>query len=380
VTSRLSLAVLLFLLAPTIGVAQPGSAQDLKVRIGELSSLDYSVRTNAARQIRRVAAAEASAALLGAVLKHPDEFVRYRALVLLTAFNDRTTSLVMRDLMRDKNDRLREIAYKWFEEHPDRETTAMLLAALQTEQAEFVRPALVGALAAIGTDPQIQRALLAESARGLDFFRSAVIEALGRHRATYAVDTLVAMAKIDGPLLDDVVLALGRIGDPRASAVLDEVSKGTAEAALTARAARCLLGRECELAIKTLTASATGSRAATTHAAIAGLAALGASGSQAAVDALTDVALRVAAAREDAAVGLATVAVRRPGLIITWLDRMPPDRRAAPLGLLKDGFDTLEEDFGEEQFFAMARAAYWQAAEGSPSRALLAAVIDKLEF
>src|SRR5688500_9485292 len=32
-------------------------------------------------------------------------------------------------------------------------------------------------------------------------------------------------------------------------------------------------------------------------------------------------------------------------------------------GKLKDGFDDLEEDFGEEQVFAAARAAYWKAGE-----------------
>jgi hypothetical protein len=54
--------------------------------------------------------------------------------------------------------------------------TSTLLAALQTETAEFVRPALIAALAAVGQDPQVQRALLGEVGRGLDFFRSAVID------------------------------------------------------------------------------------------------------------------------------------------------------------------------------------------------------------
>ena len=89
----------------------------------------------------------------------------------------------------------------------------ILLAALQTEKAEFVRPAMVSALAALGDDMRVQRALLGEVGRGLDFFRGAVIDALGDRRAAYALDGIAAVAKLQGPLQDDAVLALGRIGD-----------------------------------------------------------------------------------------------------------------------------------------------------------------------
>ena len=65
-----------------------------------------------------------------------------------------------------------------------------LLAALDKEQAEFVRPALVRALAALGADPRVQQALVREAGRGEDFFRSAVIEALGDYKAQYAFDAL----------------------------------------------------------------------------------------------------------------------------------------------------------------------------------------------
>ncbi len=111
---------------------------------------------------------------------------------------------------------------------PSRRWQRTLLAALQTEQAEFVRPALVSALAALGNDPQVQRALVAEAGRGLDFFRIGVIEALGERRAAYAVDTIVAAAKLDGPIQDDAVLALGRIGGARCDrgAGLDQARKG----------------------------------------------------------------------------------------------------------------------------------------------------------
>ena len=48
--------------------------------------------------------------------------------------------------------------------------------------------------------------------------------------------------------------------------------------------------------------------------------------------------------------------------------------------LLADGFDMLEEDFEKERFFAVARRAYWGAAEKSPARALMQTLIGKLDF
>ena len=53
-----------------------------------------------------------------------------------------------------------------------------------------------------------------------------------------------------------------------------------------------------------------------------------------------------------------------PDFTIAWLAGRPAGRESA-IELLKDGFDDLEEDFGEEQFFAAARATYWKAADGS---------------
>jgi hypothetical protein len=47
---------------------------------------------------------------------------------------------------------------------------------------------------------------------------------------------------------------------------------------------------------------------------------------------------------------------------------------------MQEGFESLEEDFAEEQFFAAARAAYWAAPEASPARTVAATLIDELEF
>ena len=45
-----------------------------------------------------------------------------------------------------------------------------------------------------------------------------------------------------------------------------------------------------------------------------------------------------------------------------------------------EGFESLEEDFAEEQFFAAIRASYWKEAEGSSTRTVVAALIETLEF
>src|SRR4249920_3776055 len=54
-------------------MAQAASAPDLKTLIGNLSSLDYATRMNAARLVRRTPAAAAVPILVDAVRRHPDE-------------------------------------------------------------------------------------------------------------------------------------------------------------------------------------------------------------------------------------------------------------------------------------------------------------------
>ena len=93
-------------------------------------------------------------ALLQAVSEHADGFIRFRALTLLTGFNDPRTVDAMETVMASPNDRLREVAYAYFEQNPDPALAPKLLAALEKEEGEFVRPALVRALAAIGKEPK----------------------------------------------------------------------------------------------------------------------------------------------------------------------------------------------------------------------------------
>src|SRR5438034_11666071 len=153
-------------------------AAQLQAAIDKLGDLDYATRTSAARMVRRTPGAQAVPALLQAVAEHADGYVRYRALVLLTGFNDPRTKDAMRESLASPNDRLRAVAYSFFEHNPDRALLPQSLTALDKEQGQFVRPSLVRALAAQGDDPKVRAALLRESGRGEDYFRSAVIEAL----------------------------------------------------------------------------------------------------------------------------------------------------------------------------------------------------------
>lgn len=381
-TSRLTrIIILLVVSAGVVAAAQTADPAVIKSQIAQLSSFDYATRTAAARMLRRATPADVVPALVDAVRNHSDQFVRYRALVLLSAFNAPVTPGLMRDLLKDRNDRLREIAYRWLELHPDPSLASSLLGALDTEQAEFVRPALIRAVAALPDAALVQRALVAQVNRGFDFFRSVVIEVLGEHGASYAADQIASIAKTEGPLQDDAVIALGRIGGAQAPRVLESLSSDAVAPAV--QAAACLLGNDCASRIKWLTdvARSTNGRAEPVRAALAALSALVSEGNRVAMTALVELSDSVPATRrDDIAAAFAAAAVRKPQPIIEWLAESPEAHQAVAITLLHDGFERLEEDFAEEQFFAAARASYWAAAEGSGRRTLAATLINKLEF
>jgi hypothetical protein len=380
VLPRLIRAGLVILLLSSPAAARQQTA-DLSASIDALSAFDYATRMNAARLVRRAPASEALPALSRAVRGHADQFVRYRSLVLLTSFNDPGTGAIMRGLLADRNDRIREVAYRWFEHHPEPALHATLLAALATEQAEFVRPALVRALAAHADDANVQRALLQEAGRGLDFFRIAVVQALGEHQATYATSTIAAMTALDGPIQDDAILALGRIGDRTALSALSAVSKPAPEVAAALEAALCLLGDKCDERIAWLAQAARSElRTNVARAIIAVLGAVAAEGHQAALTALFDLERTTDRLRGEIALAFSTMALRRPQQTLAWFAQASDDGQSRATALLHEGFESLEEDFAEEQFFAAARAAYWAAPEASAVRTVTASLIDRLEF
>jgi HEAT repeat protein len=361
------------------------SPERVAAAIDQLGDLDYAVRARAAQTVRRAPPAVAVAALLQAVAGHTDGYVRYRALVLLSGFNDPRTRDVMAEAAVDPNDRLREVAYAWFEAHPDPSLAPQLLARLDVELAEFVRPALVRALAALGADAAVREALTREAMRGQDFFRSAVIEALGEHRAAYALDTLIDIARLDGPLRDEAALALGRIGDRRALPVLAELQRTSRrESQPVLAAAICLAGSNCDahrqFLVDTLAfASRQIGYQDLLRSAARGLGALAERGDREAALALLDAGIPSDdPVRAPIALALGRVAVRNPALVLDLLERTSDLDRA--ILLLRDAFDMLEEDFEEERFFVAVRRAHWQAAEGSAARRVAEKLIGGLDF
>lgn len=381
-------------LAATLGEAahpqEPSGPQaiaqaQLQAAIDKLGDLDYDTRTAASRTVRRTEAAQAVPALLRAVAEHPDGYVRFRALVLLTGFNDPRTTDAMRESLASPNDRLRTVAYGYFAHNPDPRMLTDLLAALEKEQAEFVRPALVRALAALGGNTQVQSLLSREAGRGEDFFRSAVIEALGDYKAAYAFDAIVAIVKRDGPLQDDAAIALGKIGDKRALETLAALQR-TAERARqpSVAAGICLLDVNCgtheQYLIDTLKfAEQNPGYQDLLRAAAAGLGALGLAGRTTAIDALFEVGIPARdPARSPIALALATIALRNAQLMVPPLEMHPA--RDEAIALLAEGFDMLAEDFEKELFFSFARRTYWAAPEGTSTRGLMQTLIGRLDF
>jgi len=365
---------------------QAVSQELLQAAIDRLGDLDYETRTEASRRVRRTPSEQAVPALLRAVAMHADGYVRYRALVLLTGFNDPRTKDAMRESLASPNDRLRTVAYSFFEHSADAGMVAQLLEALETERAEFVRPALTRALAAHGvSDERVRPILVREAGRGEDFFRSAVIEALGDYRAPYALDALTAIAKLDGPLQDDAALALGKIGDKRALGTLAALQTSAPRALQpVVAAAICLLGVNCEshepYVAETLKfADQNPGFQDLLRSAAAGLAALGVAGRATAVEVLLMVGVPSRdPARAPIALALATIALRNTPLMMATLAGIP--ERDEAVALLAEGFEMLEEDLDKERFFAFARRAYWSAPEGAPTRALMQTLIGKLDF
>ena len=369
---------------------QPASADQLKAAIDKLGDFDYATRTAASRAVRRTVASQAVPALLQTVAEHADGYVRYRALVLLTGFNDPRTTDAMRESLTSPNDRLRSVAYSFFEHHPDRAMVGDLVAALDKEQGEFVRPSLVRALAAHGAvydDPALKQALLREVGRGEDYFRSAVIEALGDYKSLYAYEALVAVAKLDGPLQDDAALALGKIGDKRALPTLASLQQAAPrQSQPTIATAICVLGVNCgshqNYLIETLKfADRNLGFQELLRGAATGLGALAVSGGHdQAVDALLEVGIpsQDDSTRAPVSLALGTVALRNTPLMLSILGKHPDRDRA--IELVAEGFDMLEEDLAKETFFAATRRTYWDSPAGSPTRGLMETLIGKLNF
>jgi HEAT repeat protein len=383
------LATLLVILAGVV-VAQergpsPTSDADLRSAIGHLGDVDYPARMKAGRVVRRAPAAQAVPVLLQAVQEHKDGYIRFKSLVLLTGFNDPRAADQMREVLDSPNDRLREVAYGYFERHPDPSLIPRFLTALQKEQGDFVRPSLVRALAAVGDDPKVRDALLLDVTRGVDHFRSTVIEALGDFRHAYAIPRLTDVAKLEGPLQDDAVIALGMIGDKQSLAMLAALQRsGSRTLQPTVAAAICLLGVNCSSHLgylqKVLTfADDNPGYQELVRGAATGLGAIAIKGSAEALEILLNDGIPSSdPIRAPLALSVAKTALRNTPLFLKVLQAQKDQPGA--IGLVAEGFDMLEEDLEEEQFFVAVRRGYWAAADGSATRRLAEQLITKLDF
>jgi len=360
--------------------------EQLNAAIDSLGDLDYPKRAAAGRTIRRAPPAQAVPALLQAARQHKDGYIRFRALVLLTGFNDPRITDAMLEATASPNDRLREVGYGYFEQRPNPALADRFIRALEKEQGDFVRPALVRAVAAIGsTTPAVREPLLRDVTRGVDFFRSTVIEALGDYKLAWAVPQLSEVAKLEGPLQDDAAIALGKIGDKESLPVLAGLQRSAPRETQPAIAASiCLLGVNCQSHVGYLQkilsfAENNPGFQELLRGASSGLSAIAIKGDAEALTMLFNAGIPSQDPfRAPMALAIGQVALRNTPLMLATLEKRPD--RVEALGLLSEGFDMLEEDLEEERFFATVRRSYWAAAQASPTRALCEQLITKLDF
>jgi HEAT repeat protein len=291
----------------------------------------------------------------------------------------------MARMVSEKNDRLRSVAYTFFEHNPERAILPKLIDALAREESEFVRPSLTRAVAAHRDHPEARQTMTSLVMRGQAFFRSAAIEALGDYRAAHAIGPITEVARTDGPLQDDAALALGKIGDKSSLPVLAQLQRtAPRESQPSIAAAICLLGVNCASHQPYIAESLRFSIANPGHqnllrSSANALAALAASGREsAAVELITQGAPTRDPARAAIALAVGAIALRNAPVLLKVLER---DGILDPaIELLREAFDMLEEDFEEERFFVTVRRAYWQSPDGSRARKVAESLVQRLEF
>ena len=383
--------VLLWLIL-SVGFGWTQTAEDqLHEAIDQLAEFDYAVRVEASRALRRADPDVVRPVLLHAVEHHQDSYVQFRALVLIYGLDLPNVDKVFSGALNSSNDRVRASAYEYFETFPSPDVGSQLLAALDTETSEFVRPYLVRALAANDDDSSVRERLVQDIHRGQSYFRGAVIEALGDHRALYAVDSLIPLIAEDGPFRDDALLALGKIGDRRVIQPLRQLQRDSdAKIQPIVSAAACLLDVGCDgqlsYIVDTLRygiePSNENNQELIRNASIA-LSVLATDGQQRALDALFELGVNASeSVRAPIALALGKVALRNPQIVQNTLVDAASEATMpeAELLLLRDAFDMLDEDFAEERFYVLMRQGYWEGFGSAKARAVAAAVIRVLEF
>ena len=159
--------VLVWLAGTVLIASRPADAleQDTDVRgaIDRLGDFDYAIRAEASQAIRRVDPEIAVPALVEAVRHHADSYVQFRAIVLVYGFDPPQTPEIFEEALDSPNDRVRAVAYEYFEQFPSARVVAKLAIRLETEVSEFVRPYLVRALAANAADESIRDRLVRDT-------------------------------------------------------------------------------------------------------------------------------------------------------------------------------------------------------------------------
>ena len=383
--------VLLWLIL-SVGFGWTQTAEDqLHEAIDQLAEFDYAVRVEASRALRRADPNVVRPALLHAVEHHQDSYVQFRALVLIYGLDLPDVDKVFSGALNSSNDRVRASAYEYFEAFPEPDVGSQLLGALDTETSEFVRPYLVRALAANDDDSSVRERLVQDIHRGQSYFRGAVIEALGDHRALYAVDSLIPLIAEDGPFRDDALLALGKIGDRRVIQPLRQVQRDSdTKIQPIVSAAACLLDVGCDGQLSYIVDTlrygiepSTENNQELIRNASTALSALATAGQQRALDALFELGVNASeSARAPIALALGKVALRNPQIVQNTLVDAASEATMpeAELLLLRDAFDMLDEDFAEERFYVLMRQGYWEGFGSAKARAVAAAAIRVLEF
>jgi len=371
-------AVLVALLNPQRGApVEEQTDPVIQTAIDHLGSFDYPTRREAARVLRHGNPSKVVPALTAAAYKHSDQYVRYRALVLVTGFGEISARRPTRELIADKNDRVRSVVYEWFEYNPEKAIIPALLDAVPKEPSPFVRPSLLRALAAQPEDARVRDLLSRFVTQGEDVFRGATIVALGDYRRTYATKAIIEVAKLDGPLQADAIAALGRMKDSSAASALTEIRRhAPAEIIPLIVADECLLGFDCEPREKFLV----GALGEHKKNAARALGLLARDGRQSALIAIIDAGVAAQGdARETAAIELGVVALRAPQLIVAALAKRA--NYAPALDLLAEAFELLSsEDFLIERFALNMRNPLLPVRAGAPERRVLDEIIRKLGF
>ena len=325
--------------------------------------------------VRRAPAPQAVPALLQAVAEHADGYVRFRALVLLTGFNDPRTTDAMRESLTSPNDRLREVAYGFFEHNPGsrrccrrcsrrstrsrRSSSGRRWSARSRRCGDRSDGARAGAAS---RDVDARRGLLPQRGdRGARRLQGA------RTRSTRSPRSRSSTARCR----TTPCWRWARSATSARSRRWRRCSarrRGTRQPSIAA--AICLLGVNCEshesYLIETLKFADTNpGYQELLRGAAAGLGALGVAGQRR--------GRRRAVRRRHSRRAIrrarrsrwrsATVALRNTPLMLPMLEKQPDPRRARSR-CSREGFDMLEEDLEEERFFALVRRTYWAARRG----------------